>query len=426
MRRCHKNKFCKILKIYVGLRLLKTNFQHSFIEELSNLQQEETVAVIGPDTSDLARAVADFAGLFRVPVISPAATSPLLGDRSRFKYFLRTVPSDSFQVEAILNIITYFHWNYIMLLVSDDEYGRSARMEFKKQVESSDKSVCLVIDEIVNSGNREKVIRKIKNEKKSKVVVLISNLNEAHLTTHLAYEEGLSNVTWIASDAWNKNTFVTSGKELMFKGMLGVSPVSSKVEGFQQYLAEILSTDKKEGWSQEFYEYETNYTCVNRSIARCVLDDHYEMPPYQIASTVNAVLATGHALHKLFECNETRCKRDVKNAEWSLLLYHLQNITFLGTNNKTILFNDKGGEDVGYKLWNLQQKKDEYHFEDVGLWTDGNMEGDKFLIYKRPIQWNTNVSSAPKSICSQPCVPGIYRRLSYLFLPVCSKHCIRS
>ena len=148
----------------------------------------ETIAVIGPDTSEIAKSVTEFTGLFEVPVISPAATSTTLSDRDRYKYFLRTVPSDTYQVEMIIRILHHFHWGYVILIVSDDNYGRSARRAFKKQVENSPRPICIVIDEIINASNRKNTLLKIQNENKSKVIVVISNVNEATRLAELTLE----------------------------------------------------------------------------------------------------------------------------------------------------------------------------------------------------------------------------------------------
>ncbi len=91
-------------------------FHVSFTEEKISRKEPETVAIIGPDLSEIARAVADLAGLFDIPVVSPSATSEFLSDRKRFKHFFRTVPSDSYQTRVIVDLLTYFKWNYVIML----------------------------------------------------------------------------------------------------------------------------------------------------------------------------------------------------------------------------------------------------------------------------------------------------------------------
>jgi hypothetical protein len=81
-------------------------------------------AVIGPATSGSSVPSASLLGLYNVPQISFSASSKTLSDKSRFKSFLRTIPSDTYQAEAIASFVQYFDWNYLFFIGSDDEYGR--------------------------------------------------------------------------------------------------------------------------------------------------------------------------------------------------------------------------------------------------------------------------------------------------------------
>ncbi|XP_022097706.1 metabotropic glutamate receptor-like [Acanthaster planci] len=69
------------------------------------------LCIIGTQTSSTTIPTAQAASLYRVPVISPFATSNELSDKRRFPYFLRTVPPDSLQATAIADILLRFGWN---------------------------------------------------------------------------------------------------------------------------------------------------------------------------------------------------------------------------------------------------------------------------------------------------------------------------
>ena len=88
-------------------------------------------AVIGPATSSSSVPSASLLGLYNIPQISYSASSSILSDKSRFKSFLRTIPSDTYQAEAIASFVKYFGWNYVFFIGSDDEYGRQGLTSFK-------------------------------------------------------------------------------------------------------------------------------------------------------------------------------------------------------------------------------------------------------------------------------------------------------
>lgn len=87
--------------------------------------KSRTAAIVGAAFSGVTMATASLTGLFHVPVISYASTSRLLSDRSRFQYFYRTVPSDNLQAQAITSLLHEFRWHFVIVLASDNEYGRS-------------------------------------------------------------------------------------------------------------------------------------------------------------------------------------------------------------------------------------------------------------------------------------------------------------
>jgi ABC-type branched-subunit amino acid transport system substrate-binding protein len=72
-------------------------------------------------------------GVLKVPVISYWATSDELSDKSEYKYFSRTIPSDMLQVKAIVDFLDYLNWTYVSIVYTDELYGRSGFELLKKE-----------------------------------------------------------------------------------------------------------------------------------------------------------------------------------------------------------------------------------------------------------------------------------------------------
>ena len=86
------------------------------------LQQETEVqlaGVIGASVSDVSAKVASILQVFEIPQISFKSTSVLLSDRDLYKYFMRTVPPDSFQAAAMVDICLKFNWTYVLTVNSE-------------------------------------------------------------------------------------------------------------------------------------------------------------------------------------------------------------------------------------------------------------------------------------------------------------------
>lgn len=81
--------------------------------------------VIGGSYSSVSLQVANLLRLFHIPQISPASTAKTLSDKSRFDLFARTVPPDTFQSVALVDIIKNFNWSYVSTIHSEGSYGKS-------------------------------------------------------------------------------------------------------------------------------------------------------------------------------------------------------------------------------------------------------------------------------------------------------------
>ncbi|KAG0459097.1 hypothetical protein HPP92_022225 [Vanilla planifolia] len=91
-----------------GLRLLET----------------DVVAIVGPQSSTVAHVVAHLANEVQVPLVSFAATDPSLSS-AQYPFFVRATQSDAFQMAAIAELVEYFQWREVIVIFTDDEYGRN-------------------------------------------------------------------------------------------------------------------------------------------------------------------------------------------------------------------------------------------------------------------------------------------------------------
>ncbi|KAK4762250.1 hypothetical protein SAY87_030134 [Trapa incisa] len=87
------------------------------------LIENDVVAAIGPQSSGIAHVISHVVNELRVPLLSFGATDPTLSSL-QYPYFIRTTQSDSFQMEAIADIVEYFGWREVIAIFVDDDYGR--------------------------------------------------------------------------------------------------------------------------------------------------------------------------------------------------------------------------------------------------------------------------------------------------------------
>ncbi|XP_062152265.1 glutamate receptor 3.7 [Alnus glutinosa] len=86
--------------------------------------EKGVVAIIGPQSSAIARMISEIANGLEVPLISYAATDPTLS-ALQFPFFLRTAQSDSYQMAAMADLIDFYEWKEVIAIFVDDDYGRN-------------------------------------------------------------------------------------------------------------------------------------------------------------------------------------------------------------------------------------------------------------------------------------------------------------
>ncbi|KAG5845924.1 hypothetical protein ANANG_G00144340 [Anguilla anguilla] len=85
---------------------------------------------------------ADCQSMNQIPQISYASTAPELSDNTRYDFFSRVVPPDSYQAQAMLDIVTAMGWNYVSTLASEGNYGESG-VEAFVQISREIGGVCI-------------------------------------------------------------------------------------------------------------------------------------------------------------------------------------------------------------------------------------------------------------------------------------------
>ncbi|XP_028664570.1 glutamate receptor ionotropic, NMDA 1a isoform X7 [Erpetoichthys calabaricus] len=78
------------------------------------------------------------AGFYRIPVVGLMTRMSIYSDKSIHLSFLRTVPPYSHQAHVWFDMMRVFHWNHIILIVSDDHEGRAAQKRLETLLEEKE------------------------------------------------------------------------------------------------------------------------------------------------------------------------------------------------------------------------------------------------------------------------------------------------
>ncbi|XP_044210533.1 extracellular calcium-sensing receptor-like [Thunnus albacares] len=230
------------VKLGIGFRAalsLVSGQGEEFILEESCVGAPPVLGIVGDSYSQPTIAISTVLGLYRVPMVSYFATCSCLSDRQKFPSFFRTIPSDAFQVRAMIQILKRFGWTWAGLLVSDDDYGLHAARSFQSDLAQSGGG-CLAYLEVLPWGNDPAELSRIVDiMKKSTARVVIVFAHESHMI-YLMEEVVKQNVTgrqWIASEAWTAGA-VLQTPDLMpyLGGTLGIAIRRGEIPGLKDFL----------------------------------------------------------------------------------------------------------------------------------------------------------------------------------------------
>ena len=409
---------------------------------VKNGKRGSVSGVIGPAFSFISISVASLLRLFQIPQISFGSTADTLSDKSRFDYFLRTVPPDSLQARAIADIIIHFKWTYIIAIFSDDVYGRGGIASLKTELELMNSSVCIAVTRAISdSTDYDKIVETINQEwiTNSSVIVMYAHLSHSECLLEAALQKGKidkefaqRNITWIGSDSWGGISSLKYGN--LIHGALHTTVRVPPNKEFEDYFLSLHpSNNSANPWFGEYWEEMFNCSLGGRiNVEECDLDNQVlsQSKRYihitHASLTTDAVYAFAHAIHNMQQdrCPDGRglCAEILDQSDFlkggaingELLLKYLYQVSFNGASADKIEFDGNGDVKGSYKIINAQKDTDgHFAYTPVGRWDGAGTEEQSMpLQFNKNVQWkhSLNGSDVPISICSQPCREGEYQQ----------------
>ncbi|XP_060779018.1 extracellular calcium-sensing receptor-like [Neoarius graeffei] len=409
------------------------------------------IGIVGDPASSHSIAISSVLGLFRVPMVSYFATCSCLSDRNQFPSFFRTIPSDTFQVRAIVQILKRFGWTWAGLLYSNDDYGIYAALSFHKDVQEQ-LGGCVAYSEMLPRDNNRRDVERIVSLIKTstaKVVVVFSS--EAYLLPVMD-EVSVRNVTgkqWIASEAWATSPIIrTPHLRPFLGGTLGLAIRRGEIAGLQDFLLrlrpDIHPTNNmvRIFWEEIFkcrFDSDDMQTAGKDDIMLCtgnedlsstntVYSDVSELR--DCYNVYKAVYALAHALHDLTQCQEGNgpfsghsCARLSTLQPWQIVHY-LQRVNFTTGFGDSVSFDENGNPLAIYDIMNWQPNVDgSIKLVTVGV-VDETAQTDNILfINEDALYWNFERKKPPRSVCSESCPLGT-RKARKKGMPICCFDCL--
>uniref|UniRef100_A0A3P8S265 Olfactory receptor C family, x2 n=1 Tax=Amphiprion percula TaxID=161767 RepID=A0A3P8S265_AMPPE len=404
--------------------------------------------IIGDAASGVSMALLQSLGSFHIPLVSYFASCSCLSNQKEFPTFMRTMPSDTFQVRALARLVSYFSWTWVGVIGVESDYARFAIQLFLQ--ESVQYGVCAAYTyfyPVVLSQHALDELLDVIQMSSSKVIINFSSESEMQRILREVQRRNISGLQWIASEAWATAKSLWEKSADLLMGTLGFAiRRAAVIPGLKQHLTCLSPSHIHESaFLAEFWE-ETFKCRLNGSVNShshgvgsdldrplCEgtedLSDVYS--PYsdvtQLRVSYNvykAVYLVAHALQDMSNCKVGKgpfshgtCADPKSFKPWQLIHYMKRaNFSALG---EKINFDQNGDPIAYYDLLNWQKRPDgSLHLVKVGFYDASMLTGRSLVINDSAIQW-----PAFRSVCSDSCPPGsrIVRRKGE---PICCYDCV--
>ncbi|XP_022535524.1 extracellular calcium-sensing receptor-like isoform X1 [Astyanax mexicanus] len=416
----------------------------------AEVRRQPSPVIVGDAASGVSMAVLRTLGSFSVPLVSYFASCSCLSNKKEFPAFMRTMPSDEFQIKALAKLVHYYQWTWVGVIGVESDYARFAVQLFLK--ESVRYDVCIAYVHFYPVTLSREALRELLGIiEASTATVILSFSGELELQTILkeCRRQNITHLQWIASEAWATAKTLWSDFSDMLQGTLGFAIRKAEIPNLYSYLRELnTSSLHVSSFLGEFWE-ETFNCRINGSLNTHIhkedvknrgpcsgeesLDDVYN--PYtdvtQLRVSYNvykAVYVIAHALHDMSTCvpgegpfQNGTCGSLNPILPWQLLRYMKR--TSFTTLGEDVRFDENGDPIASYDLMNWQVAEDgSLLLVKVGFF-DASLEEDKDLVINESmIMWHRG-DKAPESVCSKSCLPGS-RKARRKGEPICCFDCI--
>ncbi|CAN8285479.1 unnamed protein product [Cochlearia groenlandica] len=222
-------------RLAIHVRDSKEDIVEASAAALDLIKNEQVSAIIGPKTSMQAEFMIKIANKSQVPIITFSATSPLLTSINT-PYFVRATLDDTYQVQAIADIIKYFGWRSVVAMYVDNELGKGM-MPYLSDTLQDVKFHRSVISSNANDDQILKELYKLMTEQTRVFIVHMDSTLGSRVFRKAKeikmVEEGY---VWLLTNGMSHMIRQKDPNLETTQGMLGVKslvPESRKLEDFQ-------------------------------------------------------------------------------------------------------------------------------------------------------------------------------------------------
>ncbi|CAL8374005.1 unnamed protein product [Gadus morhua 'NCC'] len=417
----------------------------------ADVTRSPSPVIIGDASSGVSMALLRSLGPFQIPLVSYFASCSCLSEQTEFPMFIRTMPSDAFQVRALARLVSHFGWTWVGVLGQESDYARFAVQLFLQ--ESSLYGVCAAyvhhFPVVLSQKPLDKLLDIIQGSS-SKVIINFCSETEVQSIMRAIRQRNITGIQWIAGEAWATVKSLWEEFGDLLSGTLGFGIRRAKeIPGLKQHLSRLRRSNLQDSaFLTEFWEESLNCRLNGSVNTHSHMVNHLDRKPctgmedlndvYSAFSDVSqlrvsynvykAVYLVAHALQRMSDCEAGQgpfvngtCGKPQSLEPWQL--FHYMKNTKFSILGEKVDFDHNGDPIASYDLMNWRREQDgSLRLLKVGFYDASLSPELSLVVNESAIQWPVG-QQAVRSVCSESCQPGkrVARRKGK---PVCCFDCV--
>ncbi|XP_053149197.1 vomeronasal type-2 receptor 26-like [Hemicordylus capensis] len=413
-------------------------------------RMKKLLSIIGGLDSKISRQIASILGIFKVLQLGYGSVNPVQAQKTISPSFYRIDPEELPEYVGLVQLLLYFHWNWIGLVTSDDDRGEHFIQTLTPML--ADKDICVAFTEMFEEEYDKSVVDEKLHFLSQSEVVVVSG--DANLISRLIYKLRLfkrqkpqsPGKVWILTSQWDiaATGFQNQWSYLeYFHGALSFQVHIGDMPGFSQFLL-TLNPSQPEGDVFPYDWWQLAFNCVIlksgvgpiNGVANCTGEEKLENLPSSVFKTsmttrsyyvYNAIYSMVHALHAVYSSGSkwvmTGDSNKLPDVQSWQILASLRNTQFNSSAATELYINENGKLSAIYDIVNFIcfPNLSTLHVK-IGKMDPGAPPGQDFTINPDMIVWPTQ--AIPFARCVERCPPGHSRNV-LKGKPVCCYECIR-
>ncbi|XP_060538201.1 vomeronasal type-2 receptor 26-like [Pantherophis guttatus] len=442
-----------------SMELLSTRGR--FIPNYKCDTKDWAISVIAGPNSHICPFMAHVLNVYKMPQLI-YGSSPMRNDQIQAAFFHRFFPDGDQQIVDILQLLLYFRWTWIGLILQRNESGdrfiQNAVPLFSQQ------GICFeFMAEMAKETFSNDISAAFKDFSKMYIIIMNSTTNVIILYCEnqvtiifrmLPYYTEFEDIpierkdkVWImpAQMEFTSVPFQKTRGIDFFHGVISFEVSSKEISGFNKFLQMRNPTSEAEDhlmrvfWEEAFEcSFPKDKLNEENSGMLCTGEEKLDKLPKSVFDTTmtgqsysiyNAVYAVAHALQAMFSPkHRTRAKvgREMFLTQKAWQLHHyLGTMSFNNTAGEKISFNENGDLDTGFDIINWVTFPNKTFVKvKVGKINPAASPDKLFSISAQDITWPTMFNQVlPLSVCNDNCYSGS-RKMKIEGKPFCCYDCL--